>query len=113
MMEQNFAQLQAKIEADNSLVEKLFALESADEVQDFLKTQGIDLSLEEISMLRDGIVKAVEKGEISADGELSDEDLEEVAGGNDVTAIIGAVVKVAGLIVKGGNLVHNVTRGRW
>ncbi len=53
MMEQNYTQLQAKIEADNSLVEELFAMESVDEVLNFLQSQGIDLSLEEINLLRD------------------------------------------------------------
>lgn len=74
-MQEKLAQLQAKFEADQSLVEKLFALETQEEVHGFLKEQGLEFSLEEIKALRDLIVKSAEKGE------LSEEDLEEVAGG--------------------------------
>jgi predicted ribosomally synthesized peptide with nif11-like leader len=108
-MEQKLAQLQAKLEADNSLVEKLFALETPEEVQSFLKDQGLDFSLEEINTVREALVKNLEKGE----GELSDADLENVAGGVAVTAVIGAVCAIAGAIFGAGNFVNNVTRGRW
>mgnify|MGYP000963502694 CR=1 FL=1 len=49
-MEQKFAQLQAKIEADNSLLERLFALECPEEVQGALKNEGLDFSPEEINI---------------------------------------------------------------
>lgn len=119
-MEQKFATLQAKIEADNSLVEKLFALQSANEVQDFLKAQGMDFSMEEINILRDGIVKFVEKR--SANGELSDADLEDVAGGFAITAagvtaaavLITAIGGVAlGLGTLGIAGAESYIRNRW
>ncbi|MDD4803470.1 MAG: hypothetical protein PHF24_11140, partial [Syntrophomonas sp.] len=65
-------------EAEGSLGEKLFSLETPEEVQSLLKGQGIDFTLDEISVLREAIVKTVEKGE---SGELSEEVLEGVAGG--------------------------------
>lgn len=80
-MEQKIAQLQEKIVADPSLVEKLFAIETPEEVQSLLKEQGIEFTLEEIVALRDAIVKAAEKGE---SGELSEENLDGVAGGLSV-----------------------------
>jgi predicted ribosomally synthesized peptide with nif11-like leader len=80
-MEEKIKQLQAKLEADQSLGEKLFTLETPEEVQDFLKEQGLDFSLAEINEIRDALVKLAEKAQASPDGELSDADLEDVAGG--------------------------------
>ncbi|MTI81348.1 MAG: Nif11-like leader peptide family natural product precursor [Firmicutes bacterium] len=77
-MEQKITQLKAKLEADPSFAEKLFSLETPEEVQSLLKEQGLELTLEEINSAKDDIVQSVEKG---ADGELSDENLEGVAGG--------------------------------
>ena len=47
-------------------------------MQAVLKEAGLDFSLEEINQLREIVTKASEKG---VSGELSDEDLENVAGG--------------------------------
>lgn len=105
-MEQKLAQLQAKIEADKSLAEKLLSQENPQDVQSLLKEQGLEFSLEEINSLRDILVKLAQKGE---NGELSDEDLEDVAGGIAATttiAVISATFTAA-------NFTHNVTRGRW
>jgi len=77
-MGEKLTKLKAKIEADNSFEEKLFGLETAEQVQSFLKEEGLDFSLEEINELGDVLVKVLEK---SQNGELSDTDLEEVAGG--------------------------------
>ena len=101
-MEQKLTQLQAKLEADKSLGERLFNLETPEEVKSFLKEQGLEFSLEEINSIRDELVKVVQKGE---NGELSDEALEGVAGGW-VFAAISAGFAAA-------NFTHNVTRGRW
>lgn len=102
-MEQKLAQLQAKLEADGNLGEKLFSLETPKEVQSFLREQGIEFSLEEINTLRDALVRVAQKGE---NGELSDEALEDVAGG---AVIFGAISATAAA----GSFVHNVTRGSW
>jgi predicted ribosomally synthesized peptide with nif11-like leader len=76
--EERLTRLQAKLEADQSWAEKLFSLETPEEVQSFLKTQGLEFSLEEIDTLKNALVKAVTK---SAGSELTDDDLEDVAGG--------------------------------
>lgn len=102
-MEQKLNQLQAKIEADQSFVEKLFSLENPEEVQSMLKAEGIEFTLEEIDVIRKTLIKTTEQGE------LNDEDLEEVAGGIAATttiALISATFTAA-------NFTHNVTRGRW
>ena len=105
-MEQKLIQLQAKLESDQNFVEKLFSLESPEEVQGVLKEEGMDFSLEEINMLKEALVKTIAKGESA---ELSDEDLEEVAGGIAVTTAIAAVSAT----FTAANFTHNATRGRW
>lgn len=106
IMEKKLAQLQAKLEADTSFGEKLFSLETSEEVQNFLKEQGLEFSSEEINVLRDALLKVLEKGE---NGELSDESLEDVAGGIAATTAIAAVSAT----ITAANFTHNVTRGRW
>ncbi|MFZ7101727.1 MAG: Nif11-like leader peptide family RiPP precursor [Peptococcaceae bacterium] len=76
MMEEKLARLQEKFSADPGLAEQVFALETSAEVQSFLEEQGLEFTLEEIDLLKESIVKSLAQG-----GELSDEDLEEVAGG--------------------------------
>ncbi len=112
-MEERLSKLQAKLEADPSLAEKLLSLETAEEVQGFLRGLELEFSLEEINMLRDGIVKVVEKGNIGTNGELSDEDLEDVAGGVVVAAVISIVSLIIGVTSGAGHIVHDATRGRW
>lgn len=101
-MEQKYTQLQAKMEENQNFTEKLFNLDSPEEVQNFLKQEGLDFTLEDINDLRNAIIAAAPKGE---GGELSDDQLEGVAGGW-VIAAIGATASAA-------NFTHNVTRGRW
>ena len=48
-MEEKLTQLQAKLESETSFGEKLFSLESSEEVQSYLKENGLDFSLEEIA----------------------------------------------------------------
>ena len=115
-MEKKVAQLKAKFEADSSFAEKIFALENANEVQDFLKAQGIDFSLEEIEEIKDGFVKIAEK----ADGELSDEALEEVAGGSitaagvmAAAALITALGGPSGIANMATGLFGSIRRRRW
>jgi predicted ribosomally synthesized peptide with nif11-like leader len=84
-MEQKFTQLQAKIGADQSFVEKLFSLETPEEVQRLLKAENMDFTLEEINMFKESLVKAIAKGE---GGELSDDELEEVAGGYTPSGVL-------------------------
>jgi hypothetical protein len=109
-LEQKLAQLQAKIEADGSLGEKLFSLETPEEVQGFLCELELKFSIEEINMIRDVLVKILEK---SNDGELSDEDLEEVAGGILVGLVLFCI-SILGLTVGSmGAATHAATWGQW
>lgn len=112
-MDQKLKQLQAKVETDKGLAEKLFSLENPQDVQSLLKEQGLDFSLEEIDMLKEALVKALEKS--STGGELTDDDLEDVAGGFVLTAtglvaIIGAIV---GAVTAAGAVTDQAVRSRW
>ncbi len=111
-MEERLTLLQGKFEANPSLGEKLFSLETAEEVQSYLRGLELEFSLEEINELRDVLVKALEK---SQNGELSDEDLEEVAGGLIVTLIgLGIVALAYGACVTSGAMItDHYTQGKW
>ncbi|MEN1761408.1 MULTISPECIES: hypothetical protein [Anoxynatronum] len=77
-MEDKMMLLKQKLEADEKLAEKLFQLETAEEVQVLLKDNDVEMTLEEINTVREALIKAMERSEES---ELSEEDLEEVTGG--------------------------------
>ena len=97
--------------ADEAFIKQLFELETAAQVQAALKERGVELTEEEILGIRDLILK-VERGEISAEqlekwaaqeenGELSEEALEQVAGGSiigTIIAIIGTKAAITGLV---------------
>lgn len=98
-----------KLMQDQAFVEKLLALDEDTEIQALLAENGVDFSLEEIAAIKKG-VSAQLSGE---EAELSDDDLEGVAGGIAVATVITIVGTVIGGISTGGNLVHKWTRGRW
>jgi hypothetical protein len=62
--------------SDKPFVTSLLKLDTPEEVQTALKAQGLEASLDEIKTIGDALAKAAEKG-----GDLSDSDLEKVAGG--------------------------------
>ena len=79
--------------ADEAFVKNLFGLETAAEVQAALKEKGVELTEEEALSIREFFAK-VKSGEISAEqlksGELSEELLEQVAGGSISIILTGA-----------------------
>lgn len=107
-MEEKLSKLNQKLEADKGLVEKIINLETAEEVQSFIKAQGIEFSLEEINALKNALVNNAQKGE------LTDADLEEVAGGIVVTTgVIATTFGVIGGTSSAAGFVHTITRSRW
>ena len=64
---------------DESLAKELFKKETPEEVRDFLNEKGIECSLEDVSMIGGFMASVVGK---SADSELSEDALAEVAGGS-------------------------------
>ena len=105
-MEEKLKQLQAKLEADAKLGEKIFNQETPEEVQAVLQEEGLEFSLEEINQLKESVVKALEKTS-EADGELSDEDLEDVAGGNIFQALTSTISTIADTVTS------TITSTRW
>jgi hypothetical protein len=95
---------------DEVFVTSLLKLDTPEDVQKAVKAKGLELSLDEIKAVRDGLVKAAEKG-----GELNEADLEKVAGGCAV-AIAQKVVITIGIVGGlGGGAVYlaSLVRKRW
>lgn len=81
-MEDNFNKLTIKFQEDHEFAEKLLNMETQEEAQALLKGAGLDFSIEEILELRDGIIKL---NELSENCELTEEELENIAGGKSIT----------------------------
>jgi hypothetical protein len=95
---------------DKAFVEKLLALDSPEEVQKvLLDDKGISLELTDIKLIKDALAKEDE-------GELHEDDLEDVAGGSVVLTALG-IASIIGAAVAGsvslGNKVDSWTRRRW
>ena len=112
--------------SDEAFVKGLFELDSAAEVQAALKEKGVALTEEEILGIRDLLVK-MESGEVSTEqaeqwaaqaenGELPDELLEQVSGGEfiimaAVTVGIGTFLKWIGIGAAVGAAAGGVAAG--
>ncbi|KUG02622.1 hypothetical protein ASZ90_019990 [hydrocarbon metagenome] len=103
-MQEKLNQLSAKLEADANLSEKLFRMQTPEEVQSLLKGEGLHFSLEEIRMLRDDIVKTLENDE------LLDEELDDVAGGSAQTVVKNVVNQGRR---EGKNVLRKIYRSGW
>ena len=77
--------------SDEAFVKGLFALETPQEVQAALKEKKIELSIDEIVKTRQLLVRSAENG-----GVLSDEELQEVSGGFDVSGAL--IIGIAGIL---------------
>ncbi len=107
-MQEKINQLNTKFEGDPGFAESLFNLENGQEVQSFLKEQGLEFTLEEIDAFKNALIKNTQKDE------LSDEDLEEVAGGFVLTTgMIATTASIIGGTATGAGFIHTITRSRW
>ncbi len=99
--------------ADEAFVKSLFVPETPEEVHIALKGKDIELPVEEIIKIKNMIVKKMDSGE-----ELSDEELEDVAGGFldfglSAVAII-SIIGIAGLLAGGGAVLGGgLAGGAW
>ena len=103
-------ELLKEVLSDEAFAKSLREMETPEDVQTALKEKGVDLSIEDIKAIQNILVN-------QEDGELSEDDLENVAGGSltimaalGIASIIGAAV---GGTIKLGNSVNNWTRRRW
>ncbi len=106
--------------ADEAFVKGLLALETAQEVQEALSQKGVELTVEDIELIADFLnryqageltgkeEKAIKAAQSFKDGELSDEELEEVAGGCG-----GLIMAILIAIVSGVTITQCITEGRW
>ncbi|MDO4731008.1 MAG: Nif11-like leader peptide family natural product precursor [Clostridia bacterium] len=111
--------------SDEIFVGSLFSMDTAAEVQAALKEKGIEMTEDEILSVRDLLCK-VESGEIDSEqlqnwssqtetGELSEEELEAVAGGVVLSAF-GLILFAAAVIVgavSGVAIYSKITGTRW
>jgi len=91
--------------SDEVFVKSLLALETPEEVQVLLKTKDVELSVEEIIKVKDLMASKMASGE-----ELSDEDLDNVAGGFFLTLIASLIPAIIGLTAGG---ISAGTQGKW
>jgi len=70
-----------EIFADEEFVKELFSKETPEEAQALLAEKDINLSVEEIVKLKDIITAKLQAAENSESAELTEEELEDVAGG--------------------------------
>lgn len=94
--------------SDEAFVTSILEMETPEEVQAALADKGLELSLEEISSIQNTLN--------TNEGELSEDELENVAGGIAITTVICGLI-IGGAAASGGfNLgkaVHRWTRRRW
>ena len=95
--------------SDEAFVKELLSKETPEEVQAMLEDKDIEVSIAEIVKLRE----LLEKKAKNPDAELSDEDLEDVAGGSLLGACLILVYVVTPCVTALGIHVDNQTNGRW
>lgn len=90
--------------ADKDFAETMLKQESEADVQAYLKENGVDLSMEDIAALHQGLDMYC-----SGDGSLNEDDLENVVGGS-VASDIGEVLEGIGKIIEG---IGKLFKVRW
>ena len=86
----------AKVEEvmkDQAFVEQLFAAETHEAAQALFAARGVEFTLEEVKQIGAGLKAAAE-----ANGELSADDLEAVAGGIALTTVAAVVSIISGCV---------------
>ncbi len=96
-----------EIFSDEQFVNQLMEMDSVQEVQAALHEKSLDFSEEELNTIRETLIKISENG----DTELSDEELEDVAGGLIPFAV--AAVAMIGGCTAGGLAIFSIREWRW
>ena len=99
-----------EIFADEEFVKELFSKETPEEAQALLAEKDINLSVEEIVKLKDIITAKLQAAENSESAELTEADLEDVAGG---TFGISVVIAIVGILYLCGSVTLIKTTNRW
>ena len=99
-----------EIFADEEFVKELFSKETPEEAQALLAEKDIDVSIEELVKLKDLVVAKLQAAENSESAELTEADLEDVAGG---TFGISVVIAIVGILYLCGSVTLIKTTNRW
>ena len=99
-----------EIFADEEFVKELFSKETPKEAQALLAEKDIDVSIEELVKLKDLVVAKLQAAENSESAELTEADLEDVAGG---TFGISVVIAIVGILYLCGSVALIKTTNRW
>ena len=67
--------------SDEEFVKEIFSKETPEEAKALLEEKDIDFSVEDLIKLREIIIAKMEQQSSSEEGEISEEDLEDVSGG--------------------------------
>lgn len=97
-----------KLFSDDAFVASILEMETAEEVQKSLADKGLELSLDEIAIIKNTLN--------SEETELSEDDLKTISGGVAITAVICGVI-IGSAAASGaftlGKAVHSWTNRRW
>ena len=96
--------------SDEEFVKELFSKETPEEAQALLAEKDIDVSIEELVKLKDLVVAKLQAAENSESAELTEADLEDVAGG---TFGISVVIAIVGILYLCGSVTLIKTTNRW
>ena len=96
--------------ADEAFVKELLSRETPEEAQALLAEKDIDVSIEELVKLKDLVVAKLQAAENSESAELTEADLEDVAGG---TFGISVVIAIVGILYLCGSVTLIKTTNRW
>ena len=96
--------------ADEEFIKELFSKETAEEAQALLEEKDIDISIEELVKLKDIIIAKLQAVENGESAELTEADLENIAGG---TFGISVVIAIVGILVLCSGVTIVKTTNRW
>lgn len=89
--------------ANEEFAKKIFAIEEPEDVQKAFKEAGLELTMDEVKALGSALANAAEGKE------LSEDDLDSVAGGITPAATIGVVVGIVGI----AGVITKISKSDW
>ncbi|SMP58038.1 hypothetical protein [Anoxynatronum buryatiense] len=105
-MNEKIELLKQKLSADESLFKQLVEQETPEAVQSLMQDNGVDLTLQEAAELKNTVAKALkyaEKG-LDPERELSEEEMEDVAGGSLIAILVSLLVGAIMTLVPSASL---------
>jgi len=107
MINQNVIAKLDRIGSDPEFIDRLIRLETPEEVREALQSKGVDCTLDEVKALISESVDAVQNG-----GELSENALEDVAGGFVISSTVAGMAIFLGLTALGVGIGWKAAKGK-